>query len=306
MRGARDIAAVLREFLRNSPVLLSRHSGAFMGNTPPEGMFLSHNIFGCPMRQNLYSDVEDGIATLTLNRPERRNALSLDLTLELFEALHPLELDPSVKVIIIASEGPVFSSGHDLSELLERPSGDQKRIFCACTRLMEKIQLVRQPVIAEVQGLATGAGCQLVATCDLAVASEEASFATPGVRIGLFCSTPMVALSRSIGRKRAMEMLLTGETISAYTAAEWGLVNRVVPAAELRSATRSLAERIAEASPVVVGIGKNAFYKQTDLDQAHAYDLARATMTDNVKQPEAQEGIKAFLQKREAHWPRHA
>ena len=171
---------------------------------------------------------------------------------------------------------------------------------------MERIQSVRQPVIAEVQGLATGAGCQLVATCDLAVASENASFATPGVRIGLFCSTPMVALSRTIGRKRAMEMLLTGEAISSYTAAEWGLVNRVVPAAELQSATRSLAERIAEASSTVVGIGKNAFYKQADLDQAHAYVLARETMSANANEPAAHEGITAFLQKREARWPPHA
>jgi enoyl-CoA hydratase/carnithine racemase len=258
------------------------------------------------MKPVLCSDVGNGIATLTLNRPEQRNAISLDLTLELFECLHRLELDRSVQVIILASEGPVFSSGHDLSELLERSAGDQKRIFCACTRMMEKIQSIRQPVIAEVQGLATAAGCQLVATCDLAVASENASFATPGVRIGLFCSTPMVALSRNIGRKRAMEMLLTGETISAHMAAEWGLVNRVVPAADLRSVTRSLAERIAQASPLVVGIGKNAFYKQADLDQVHAYELARETMSDNVKRPEAQEGITAFLQKREARWPRHA
>lgn len=258
------------------------------------------------MKPGLYSDVENGIATVTLNRPERRNALSLDLTLELYECLHRLELDRSVKVIILASEGPVFSSGHDLSEILERSPSDYKRIFCACTRLMAKIQSVRQPVIAEVQGLATAAGCQLVATCDLAVASEDASFATPGVRIGLFCTTPMVALTRSIGRKRAMEMLLTGDTISSHTAADWGLVNQVVPASSLRSATRSLAKRIAEASPVVVGIGKNAFYKQAELDQAHAYDLAGQTMSANAQEPDAQEGIAAYLQKRPARWPRHA
>lgn len=257
------------------------------------------------MKPSLYSDLENGIATVTLNRPERRNALSLDLTLELSECLHRLELNRSVQVIILASEGPVFCSGHDLTELLECNHSDHKRIFCACTRLMERIQSLRQPVIAEVQGLATAAGCQLVATCDLAVASEDASFATPGVRMGLFCSTPMVALSRSIGRKRAMEMLLTGEPITAFTAAEWGLVNRVVPAAGLRSATRSLAERIAEASPVVVGIGKNAFYKQAELDQAHAYTLASQTMSDNAKEPEAQEGMAAFLQKRPARWPQN-
>lgn len=258
------------------------------------------------MKPGLYSDLENGIARVTLNRPERRNALSLDLILELFECLHRLEINRSVQVIILAAEGPVFSSGHDLSEMLERNPSDHKRIFCACTRLMAKIQSVPQPVIAEVQGLATAAGCQLVATCDLAIASEKASFATPGVRIGLFCSTPMVALTRSIGRKRAMEMLLTGEPISAHMAAEWGLVNRVVPPGDLRSATQSLANRIAEASPVVVGIGKNAFYKQADLDQDHAYSLATQAMSANAQEPDAQEGISAFLQKRPARWPRNA
>jgi enoyl-CoA hydratase/carnithine racemase len=167
---------------------------------------------------------------------------------------------------------------------------------------MTKIQSVRQPVIAEVQGPATAAGCQLVATCDLAIASDRASFSTPGVRIGLFCSTPMVALTRSIGRKRAMEMLLTGKTVDAHQAADWGLVNRVVPPAELRSATQLLAESIAEASPVVVGMGKNAFYKQIELDQAHAYALASQTMSTNVQEPDAHEGIMAFLEKRPARW----
>jgi enoyl-CoA hydratase/carnithine racemase len=254
------------------------------------------------MKQILYSDIRSGIATLTLNRPERRNALSLDLTLEILDALHRLELDRSVQVIVIASQGPVFCSGHDLNEILERNPSDNKRIFCACTHLMTKIQSVRQPVIAEVQGPATAAGCQLVATCDLAIASDRASFSTPGVRIGLFCSTPMVALTRSIGRKRAMEMLLTGKTVDAHQAADWGLVNRVVPPAELRSATQLLAESIAEASPVVVGMGKNAFYKQIELDQAHAYALASQTMSTNVQEPDAHEGIMAFLEKRPARW----
>ena len=258
------------------------------------------------MKPGLYLDIENRIATVTLNRPERRNALSLDLTLELLKCLHNLEMDRSVQVIILASQGPVFSSGHDLTEMVERDSSDYKRIFCACTHLMAKIQSVPQPVIAEVQGLATAAGCQLVATCDLAIASEHASFATPGVRMGLFCSTPMVALTRSIGRKRAMEMLLTGQTIDAATAAEWGLVNRVVPASKLRSATRSLAERIAEASRAVVGMGKNAFYKQADLDQADAYTLASQTMTANAQESDAQEGITAFLEKRPARWPGNA
>lgn len=258
------------------------------------------------MKPGLSAEIGNGIAILTLNRPERRNALSLDLTLELFESITRLELNRSVQVIVIASHGPVFSSGHDLTEILEHNSFDNKRMFCACTRLMEKIQSVRQPVIAEVQGLATAAGCQLVATCDLAVASENAAFATPGIRFGLFCSTPMVPLTRSIGRKRALEMLLTGETISAHKAADWGLVNRVVPPAELRSATLALAGRIAEASPTVVGIGKNAFYKQVELDQAHAYAFAGQTMSANVEEPAAQEGIAAFVQKRAPRWPRHA
>ncbi|HLH02033.1 MAG TPA: enoyl-CoA hydratase [Bryobacteraceae bacterium] len=258
------------------------------------------------MKSNLYSNIENGIATVTLNRPERRNALSIDLTLELLECLHRLEVNRAVQVIILASEGSVFCSGHDLNEMLQEHPSDYKRIFCACTHLMTKIQSIPQPVIAEVQGLATAAGCQLVASCDLAIASEKASFATPGVRIGLFCSTPMVALTRAIGRKRAMEMLLTGEPIDAYQASEWGLVNRVVPAQNLRSATRTLAERIAEASPVVVGIGKNAFYKQIELDQTHAYAFASQTMSANAQEPEAQEGIRAFLEKRPARWPHHA
>lgn len=257
------------------------------------------------MKPGLYSNIENGIATVTLNRPERRNALSIDLTLELLECLHRLEVDRSVQVIILASEGTVFCSGHDLNEVLEQHHSDYKRIFCACTHLMTKIQSIPQPVIAEVQGLAAAAGCQLVATCDLAVASENASFATPGVRIGLFCSTPMVALTRSIGRKRAMEMLLTGEPIDAYLAAEWGLVNRVVPPADLRSTTQSLAKRITEASRVVVGIGKNAFYHQVELDQTRAYALTSQTMSSNAREPEAQEGIRAFLEKRPARWPRH-
>jgi enoyl-CoA hydratase/carnithine racemase len=258
------------------------------------------------MKPTLKSHVENGVAIVTLIHPERRNAISLDLTQQILQCLKRLELDRSVKAIILASEGPIFCSGHDLSELLEGNAEDQKRIFCACTRVMEKIQSVRQPVIAEVQGLATGAGCQLVATCDLAVASEDASFATPGVRNGLFWSTAMVALSRAIGRKRAMEMLLTEDAISARTAAEWGLINRVVPATDLRSASQSLAERIAEASALAIGTGKNAFYKQVDLDQAHAYVLARDTMSDNANQPEAKEGIAAFLEKREPRRSRTA
>jgi enoyl-CoA hydratase/carnithine racemase len=258
------------------------------------------------MRTSVYSHVENGIATVTLNRPDCRNALSMGLARELLDILERLGLDRSVKVIIIAAEGSVFSSGHDLHEMLERNQPDHKRIVCACAHVMTKIQSNRQPIIAQVQGPAISAGCELVATCDLAIASDEATFATPGVRIGLFCSTPMVAVSRCIGRKRAMEMLLTGEPISASTAAEWGLVNRVVPARQLSSATLALAEQIAHASPVAVGIGKNAFYKQAELDQPHAYDLAKQTMTANLREDDAQEGIRAFLEKRPIHWPSDA
>lgn len=255
------------------------------------------------MESTLTSKFENGIATVTLNRPACRNALSLELSRDLLDCLERLHLDRKVRVIILAAEGPVFSSGHDLTEMMGCNAADHKRILCACAHLMEKIHTVRQPVIAQVQGLAASAGAELVATCDLAIASEDASFSTPGVRIGLFCSTPMVALSRSIGRKRVMEMLLTGDPVDANTAAEWGLVNRVVPAAELASVTRALAERIAESSPVVVGIGKHAFYKQAELDETHAYHLARQTMADNLQESDAKQGIKAFLEKRPPAWP---
>jgi enoyl-CoA hydratase/carnithine racemase len=245
---------------------------------------------------------EDGIAVLTLNRPERRNALSLDLMLELTACLDDLAADHTVRAIVIAASGKVFSSGHDLSELVGRTVGDYRRIFDVCTVLMTKIQSVPQPVIAQVHGIATAAGCQLVATCDLAIASEEACFGTPGVKIGLFCTTPMVALSRAIGRKRAMEMLLTGRIIDARTAAEWGLVNRVVPGAQLAAETRRLACQIAAASSLTVEIGKQAFYTQIDLDQPKAYAYAKEVMTMNAVAQDAQEGISAFLDKRQPCW----
>ncbi|HEY1497250.1 MAG TPA: enoyl-CoA hydratase-related protein, partial [Candidatus Solibacter sp.] len=179
---------------------------------------------------------------------------------------------------------------------------DYRRIFDVCCDLMQKIQSIPQPVIAEVQGIATAAGCQLVATCDLAVAAEEAKFATPGVRIGLFCTTPMVALTRAIGRKRAMQMLLTGDFVDASTAADWGLVNQVVPAADLQSATRAMAQKVAEASPLVVAIGKQAFYTQIDLDQPKAYAYAKEVMSMNALAADAQEGISSFLGKRAPCW----
>ncbi len=252
--------------------------------------------------QDLLRSKEGHLGIITLNRPDRRNALSLSLMLELIRALDDFTADSSVRAVILASTGPAFSSGHDLSEMVGRTVNDYRRIFDVCTELMTKIQSIPQPVIAQVQGIATAAGCQLVATCDLAVAGEEATFATPGVRIGLFCSTPMVALSRAIGRKRAMEMLLSGKSVDATTAAEWGLVNHVVPAAALETETRRLACQIAEASSFTVGLGKQAYYAQIDLDQPKAYAYAKEIMTMNALAHDAQEGISAFLEKRAACW----
>ena len=252
--------------------------------------------------RNLLWEREDDIAILTLNRPSRRNALSIDLMEELTACLGGLRGDSTVRAVILAASGKIFSSGHDLSEMRGLDINGYRRIFDICTELMTAIQSVPQPVIAEVQGLATAAGCQLVAACDLAVASEEAAFATPGVRIGLFCTTPMVALSRAVGRKHALEMLLTGEVVDASTAARWGLVNRVVPASKLQDETRKLARRIAAASPLVVGLGKQAFYAQVDLDQPKAYAYAKEVMSMNALAEDAQEGIGAFLEKRPPCW----
>jgi enoyl-CoA hydratase/carnithine racemase len=239
---------------------------------------------------------------VTLNRPNRRNALSLELMLELIACLDEVGRNAELRAVILAAVGKVFCSGHDLSEMTGRDINQYRRLFDVCSELMMKVQSIPQPVIAEVQGVATAAGCQLVATCDLAVASEDASFATPGVKIGLFCTTPMVALSRAIGRKRAMEMLLTGELVDGRTAAEWGLVNRAVPASELQAETRKLAQRIAGASSLTVALGKQAYYTQIDLDQPKAYAYAKEIMTMNSLAADAQEGIAAFLDKRAACW----
>jgi enoyl-CoA hydratase/carnithine racemase len=245
---------------------------------------------------------EGPVAVITLNRPERRNALSLGLMRELIASLDRLASDRDTRAIVLAAAGKVFCAGHDLSEMTGRDIGEYRQIFDVCSELMLKIQAIPQPVIAEVQGVATAAGCQLVAACDLAVAAEEAWFATPGVKIGLFCTTPMVALTRAIGRKRALRMLLTGEPVDARTAAEWGLINEVVPAAELPAATRKLAAKVAEASPLVVGIGKQAFYTQIDLDTPKAYAYAKEVMSLNAMAADAQEGIGAFLGKRAPCW----
>ena len=245
---------------------------------------------------------DGSIATVTLNRPERRNALSVALMRELLESLETVGRNREVSAVILSAAGKVFCSGHDLGEMTGRSVNEYRGIFDVCTQLMQKIQSIPQPVIAQVQGIATAAGCQLVCTCDLAIASEHAAFATPGVRIGLFCTTPMVALTRSIGRKRAMEMLLTGRMIDAATAADWGLVNRVVPAADLECETRELAKNIASASELVLGLGKQAFYTQIDLDQPKAYAYTKEVMSMNSLAQDAQEGIGAFLEKRTPCW----
>lgn len=250
----------------------------------------------------LTTECDSGVAIVTLNRPDRRNALSLELMSELISCLGEVAGDPEIRAILLAANGKAFCSGHDLSEMTGRTVGEYRRLFDVCTQLMEKIQAVPQPVIAEVQGIATAAGCQLAATCDLVVASENASFATPGVRIGLFCTTPMVALTRAVGRKRAMEMLLTGKLIDARTAGDWGLVNRVVPAAELRDQSLQLAREISAASGLTLSIGKQAFYSQIDLDQAKAYAYAKEVMSLNALAEDAQEGIGSFLEKRTACW----
>ncbi|MGA7416257.1 MAG: enoyl-CoA hydratase [Bryobacteraceae bacterium] len=252
--------------------------------------------------ENICFAAEGNIAVITLNRPQRRNALSLALMQELIDCLDVIGARRDLRVVILAAAGKVFSAGHDLSEMVGRDINEYRQLFEVCTELMTKLQSIPQPVIAEVQGIATAAGCQLVATCDLAIAAEEAGFATPGVKIGLFCTTPMVALSRVVGRKRALEMLLTGEMIDAHRAAEWGLVNRVVAAVELQAETRQLADRIAKASDLVVALGKQAYYTQVDLDQPKAYAYAKEVMSMNALAHDAQEGISSFLEKRTPCW----
>jgi enoyl-CoA hydratase/carnithine racemase len=221
---------------------------------------------------------------------------------ELIDALDTIGADPEVRAVVIEGAGVAFSAGHDLSEMVGRDLPFYQRLFDVCTELMEKIHRLPQPVIAKVHGIATAAGCQLVAACDLAVAADDARFATPGVKIGLFCSTPMVPLSRAIGRKRALEMLLTGELVDASTALEWGLVNRVVPSEQLDDAVAELVDAIARSSPLTVGIGKEAFYAQVELDEHRAYDLTKAVMSMNSMAADAQEGICAFLEKRDPTW----
>ena len=245
---------------------------------------------------------QDGIAVLTLNNPERRNVLSSQ-TLDLLHChLTHAGDDPAVRVIVLRSTGPVFSSGHDLNELVGHDRETYATVFADCTRVMELIRLLPKPVIAQVQGLATAAGCQLVATCDLAVAADTAAFATPGVQIGLFCTTPGVAVSRAVTPKKAMEMLLTGAPIPASQAVEFGLINRVTAPDKLEQEVMDLAQRIAQASARTLALGKPAFYRQLDLTRPAAYEMAQQVMVDNLLEPDAQEGISAFLQKRPPHW----
>jgi enoyl-CoA hydratase/carnithine racemase len=251
----------------------------------------------------LLRDDRDGIATLTLNRPRARNALSLGLMEALDAALQSIAESPEIHIVIIAANGPAFCAGHDMREMRATPTREAyEAVFALCSRLMQRIVTLPKPVIARVHGAASAAGCQLVATCDLAIAGASARFATPGVNIGLFCSTPMVALSRAVGRKAAMEMLLTGDLIDADRAREIGLVNRVVPDAGLDNAVTALARQIAGKSPLTLAIGKEAFYRQAELDLADAYALTAKVMTRNMLAHDAEEGIDAFLEKRPPIW----
>ncbi|MBM7366414.1 enoyl-CoA hydratase [Gordonia hydrophobica] len=254
------------------------------------------------MTSSVTSTVRDSVGVLALTAPDRRNPLSLSTMRAATAALHTLGANPDVRVIVISASGPAFSAGHDLSEMVERTLTDEQEIFAACTELMTAVHRVRQPVIAQVQGMALAAGCQLVATCDLAVAADTARFSTPGVRIGLFCSTPMVPLSRAIGRKRAMQMLLTGDMIDAATAVDWGLINSAVPAEELESTVAELAERIGQFSGDTLAIGKRAFYDQIDRTEPDAYAEMSAVMAANAMTCDAQEGMSAFLAKRDPVW----
>jgi enoyl-CoA hydratase/carnithine racemase len=263
-----------------------------------------------PQMDSLLLTARNGaVLRISLNRPQARNALSSALMGELASHLEAVAADTSVRVVILAAEGNVYSSGHDLKEMqARRAEGDKgaasfAALFHQCSALMQQIVALPKPVIAEVQGTATAAGCQLVASCDLAIVSEAARFATPGVDIGLFCSTPMVALSRSIGRKAAMEMLLTGEPINANDARRMGLINRVVGPAALKSETMALAQKIAAKPRATVRTGKEAFYRQIEMPLAEAYAYTSRVMTENMLDAEAEEGVCAFLEKRPAKWP---
>jgi enoyl-CoA hydratase/carnithine racemase len=250
----------------------------------------------------------DGIATLTLNRPQARNALSEALMAALGDELAAIAADRTIRVVIIRANGPVFSAGHDLKELTARRSDPDrgrayfKQIMDSCSALMQMIVRLPQPVIAAVEGVATAAGCQLVASCDLAVAAQDSRFQTPGVHIGLFCSTPMVALSRNVARKHAMEMLLTGDLISAEDAQRMGLINRIAVPGNAYDEAMATARKITAKSSAIIKIGKEAFYRQIEMDLADAYAYAAQVMTENMMARDAEEGIGAFIEKREPRW----
>jgi enoyl-CoA hydratase/carnithine racemase len=252
--------------------------------------------------RNLLVREDGGAARIVLNRPDKRNALSLELMEELIAALREASTRPETRAIVIEGAGPAFSAGHDLSEMIGRPREFLAHLFDRCSAMMQTIHEVPQPVIAKVHGIATAAGCQLVAACDLALAAEGTRFATPGVKIGLFCSTPMVPVSRAVGRKRAMQMLLTGEPIDAATAVDWGLVNRVVPPEQLEPEVLELVEAISRSSAYTVATGKHAFYSQIDRTEDEAYEHCELVMTDNALAHDAQEGMTAFLDKRAPVW----
>ena len=252
--------------------------------------------------EHILFEMDGAMAHVTMNRPEKRNALSLAHMQELIDCLKSVGESKEAQIVVLGGNGPAFCAGHDLSEMVGRDPEFYRHLFDVCCELMETIQAIPQPVIARVHGVATAAGCQLAATCDLVVAAEEARFATPGVKIGLFCSTPMVALSRAVGQKKAMEMLLTGDFISAEEALAEGLVNKVVPSEELEAETEKLAGKIAEASPLVVGVGKRAFYRQIEMPVEQAYAYTKEVMSFNASFADAQEGICAFLEKRKPEW----
>ncbi len=250
----------------------------------------------------LLTETAEGICQLILNRPERRNALSLSLLQALQAELDRIGTTPSIRVVVISANGPAFCAGHDLGEMVERPSEEYRQLFEVCSNVMQMVRRIPQPVIAKVQGMATAAGCQLVAACDLAVATNESRFATPGVKIGLFCTTPMVPLVRAVPAKVAMEMLLTGQPLSAQRAYDVGLINRVVESSELDATVDLFCQSIIASSPMTVRVGKEAFYRQLSLSEPQAYIDAVDVMTDNVMKADAQEGMQAFLEKRPPQW----
>lgn len=252
--------------------------------------------------ETIVYEEQDRIGIITLNRPEKRNALSLELLEELFICLQSAGKEQHLKVMIIKGAGEAFSAGHDMRQILGEELNDIRHLFDTCAELMLLIHKIPQPVIAQVHGIATAAGCQLVAACDLAVAGEGARFATPGVKIGLFCTTPMVALSRAVGRKKALEMLLTGKFISAGEAMANGLINMVVLDSELEREALGLAKEIAQYSLVTLGMGKQAFYRQIEMSDADAYHYAKEVISANAVMPDAIEGMLAFFEKRDPVW----